>query len=330
MQFEALKVFCDIARFRSFSQAAEAHDLTQSAASQIVHQLEKRLDVQLIDRSTRPLQLTPFGQLYFDGCKVLLEQFEELEASIRRAHAQRTSSVEVVAIYSVGLGDMGQLIERFKTEYAPAHVRIEYAHPKTVYEKVLGRTAELGLISFPRKQRELTVLPWRDEEMVVACAPGHPLARLRSVAPQQLAQLPYVAFTRDLTIRRRVDQFLREHGAAVAVASEFDTIENIKHAIEVGQGVSLLPEPTFRREVRGGTLVARPLEGCRFVRPIGIIHRRQPRLSAAALRFIALLQECGNVSSKDAGRPADLGVSANGQTVNGAPPTSARGASRKR
>ena len=66
MQFEALKVFCDIARFRSFSQAASAHDLTQSAASQIVHQLEKRLDVQLIDRSTRPLQLTPLGQLYFD------------------------------------------------------------------------------------------------------------------------------------------------------------------------------------------------------------------------------------------------------------------------
>src|SRR5262249_58699106 len=101
MQLEALRVFCDIARFRSFSQAAAAWELTQSAASQIVHQLEKRLDVQLIDRSTRPLQLTPLGQLYFDGCKALLEQFDELEASIRRAHAQRTSSVQVAAIYSV-------------------------------------------------------------------------------------------------------------------------------------------------------------------------------------------------------------------------------------
>jgi DNA-binding transcriptional LysR family regulator len=324
MQFEALKVFCDIARFRSFTQAAEAHGLTQSAASQIVHQLESRLDVQLIDRSTRPLQLTPFGQQYFDGCKVLLEQFEEMEASIRRAHAQRTASVEVVAIYSVGLGDMGQLIERFKTEHAPAHAHIEYAHPRTVYEKVLGRTAELGLISFPRKQRELTVLPWRDEEMVVACAPGHPLARLSSVSPDQLEGMSYVAFPKDLMIRRRVDQFLREHSVGVAVASEFDTIENIKHAIEVGLGISLLPEPTFRREVRGGTLVARSLEGCRFVRPIGIIHRRQPRLSQAALRFIDLLQECGNASGKDAG------ASANGHVGNGAPPNSARGASRKR
>ena len=167
MQLKALKVFCDIARFRSFSQAAAAWDLTQSAASQIVHELEKNLAVQLIDRSTRPLQLTPLGQLYFDGCKAILEQYEELEASIRRADDQRTLSVEVAAIYSVGLGDMGQLIDRFKTQYAPSRVHIEYAHPNTVYDKVLGRSAELGLVSFPRKQRELTILAWRDEEMMV-------------------------------------------------------------------------------------------------------------------------------------------------------------------
>src|ERR1700733_6155653 len=139
MQMKALKVFCDIARFRSFSQAAAAWGLTQSAASQIVHELENTLKVELIDRSTRPLQLTPLGQLYFDGCKALVEQYEELEASIRREHAQRASSIEVAAIYSVGLGDMGQFIERFKTQYAPARVHIEYAHPDTVYERVLGR-----------------------------------------------------------------------------------------------------------------------------------------------------------------------------------------------
>lgn len=321
MQFEALKVFCDIARFRSFSQAASAHGLTQSAASQIVHQLEKRLDdVELIDRSTRPLQLTPLGQLYFDGCKMLVEQYEELEASIRRAHVQRASSIEVAAIYSVGLGDMGQLIERFKTQYAPASVHIDYVPPDSVYDKVLGRTAELGLVSFPRKQRELTILPWRDEPMVLACAPDHPLARVRSIRPEQLEGVSYVAFTKDLSIRRRVDQFLRQHRVTVVVESEFDTIENIKRAIEVGHGIALLPEPTFCQEVRAGALVARPLESCRFVRPIGIIHRRQPRLSNAAHRFIELLQECGNSAS----------LFANGHVANGQPASSARAAKRIR
>src|SRR5262245_5430681 len=55
MQFEALKVFCDVARFRSFSQAATANQLSQSAASQVVLTLERRMGVQLVDRTTRPL-----------------------------------------------------------------------------------------------------------------------------------------------------------------------------------------------------------------------------------------------------------------------------------
>src|SRR6516162_7244565 len=129
MLLKRLKVFCDIARFRSFSQAAAAWDLTQSAASQIVHELEKRLGVQLIDRSTRPLQLTPLGQNYYDGCRLLLEQYAELEASIRTAHAQLAGVVHVAAIYSVGLGDMGQYVQQFKEEHPDVTVHLEFQHP---------------------------------------------------------------------------------------------------------------------------------------------------------------------------------------------------------
>ena len=78
MQLESLQVYCDIVRLRSFSQAALANGLTQSAASQIVSQLEERLGVQLLDRSTRPLQPTARGQLFFEGCRGLLEEFAGL------------------------------------------------------------------------------------------------------------------------------------------------------------------------------------------------------------------------------------------------------------
>src|SRR5437762_11917208 len=108
VSFEALKVFCDVARHRSFSQAAATNDVTQSAASQIVLQLEKRMGVRLIDRSTRPLQLTSPGKAYYEGCKRLVEQYMELEASIRSAQAELAVTVQVAVIYSVGLSVMGQ------------------------------------------------------------------------------------------------------------------------------------------------------------------------------------------------------------------------------
>jgi DNA-binding transcriptional LysR family regulator len=293
MQFEALKVFCDIAQCRSFSQAASLNDLTQSAASHIVSQLEKRLKIQLISRHTRPLQLTPLGQEYYEGCKSLVEQYLELEASILRAHAQLSASVRVAAIYSVGLGDMGQLAERFKGQQPHTKIHIEYLHPDRVYEQVLAGTADLGLVSFPRRRRDLVITPWRDEPMVLACPPSHPLAEAPAVRPAQLGGEKYVGFNRGLTIRREVDRFLRDRGVAVELAADFDNVDSIKQAVSVGVGVALLPEPTFRREVQAGVLVARPLQGPLFVRPVGIIRRRKHKLGPAAQRFLDFLRDNG-------------------------------------
>ncbi len=293
---EALKMFCDVARCRSFSQAAKMQPkgLTQSAVSQAVLHLEKHLGVQLIDRTVRPLQLTALGQRFYDGCRPLVEQYLELEASLRSAGAEVETTVEVAAIYSVGLGDMGKYVERFKAEQPGARVRIDYLHPDRVYEKVAEGTADFGLVSFPRLSRKWAVIPWRSEEMVLACAPSHRFAGQGTVHPADLSGERYVAFDRALTIRRQVDRFLREQGAAVEVACEFDSIENIKKAIEELSGIALLPEPTIRREVNAGTLSALTLAGASLVRPLGIILRRHHRLGACAQGFMDLLRSAGD------------------------------------
>jgi len=290
MQFEALKMFCDLATFRSFSKAAEANSISQPTVTRLVHQLEARLGGQLIDRSKRPLQLTALGKTYYEGCKRLLEQYAELEASIRRDHVERAITVRVAAIYSVGLWDMGRYINRFDQEHPHAKVHIDYLHPNQVYERVLDGTADLGLVSFPRRCKELTVLPWREEEMVVACSPDHPIAGRDTVTPSCLDGEKFVAFDRGLSIRKEVDRFLRDQGVAVDVVLEFDNIENIKKGIEIGSGLALLPEPMIRKEREAGTLLAAKLEGCRMVRPLAIIHRRQQRPGTATRAFIEMLR----------------------------------------
>ena len=289
MQLESLKIFCDVVRHRSFSQAAQLHGITQSAVSQIVSQLEKRVNVQFIDRSTRPLQLTPLGLTYYEGCKVLLDQYDELEARIRSAQVEISGTVMVAAIYSVSLSDMGQYVQRFQAELPRTQVHIDYLHPDRVYERVMDGTADLGLVSFPKKTPHLVAVQWRAEEMVLACSPLHPLASRLALPMAELDGLPYVHFDKNLIVRRRVDRFLRGQGISVDVVAEFDSIENIKQAVSIGAGVALLPEPTIRREVNARTLVAVPLFGCEFTRPLAVMHRRGNRLSAAAKRFMDLL-----------------------------------------
>src|SRR5581483_1363482 len=176
---------------------------------------------------------------------------------------------------------------------------VEYLHPDRVYERVLTGTADLGLVSFPRRTAKLDTWPWSDEDMVVVCSPRHPLAQNVAVPIAHLEGQKFVHFDRNLEIRKQVDRFLREHDVSVEVAAEFDNIENIKQAVGVGAGIALLPQPTLRREVRARTLVALPLYNCKLTRPLGIIHRRRQRLSAAARCFLDLLLQNGQGGNGD-------------------------------
>ncbi len=295
MQLESLKIFCDVVRWSSFSRGAEENGISQSSASQAVHQLEARLGVKLIDRSKRPLVLTPEGKVYYEGCKDLVERYLSLENRVKGLGdgALVAGTVGVAAIYSVGLHHMSRYIKVFETRHPRANVRLEYLHPDRVLDRVITGEAELGLLSYPKKWTDLHVVTWREEAMVLAVHPSHRFATRPGVPVSELDGEPFVAFDPDLPIRRSIDRFLRHHDIHVEVVLEFDNVENIKRAVEIPSGISILPEPSLAQEVRAGTLAAVRIEGRdpvdRLTRPLAIIHRRHGHLDLAASTFLDLL-----------------------------------------
>jgi DNA-binding transcriptional LysR family regulator len=293
MQIESLKVFCDVVRLHSFSQGAAVNHVLQSSASQTIHQLERHLGTVLIDRSCRPWKVTAEGKVFYDGCREIVDRYTAIEDAVKKTHDAKAAVVRVAAIYSVGLGDMNQCIQQFETQHPHAHVQIEYLHPNRVYERVLNAEADFGIVSFPPARRDLTRIPWRQERMIVVCSPQHPFARQKKITTTQLAGEKFVGFDKDLVIRREVDRHLKQLNVTVDVVLEFDNVEAIKRAVEVGSGISILPEPTVQREVAAAALVAVPLAGKEFARPVSIIHRHGKKLYANAASFVELLTHGG-------------------------------------
>jgi DNA-binding transcriptional LysR family regulator len=293
MTLDMLRLYCDIVRLHSFSQGAAANQVSQSAASQAIQQLEAELDVRLIDRSKRPFMVTPEGRGFYEGCLDVLQRFDTVRAQIVSTRTQIAGSVRVAAIYSVGIHIMSDHMQRFMSLHPQAKVRLEYLHPHRVVEAVLTDEADLGILSYPPANRSLTVLPWRSEAMVVVCHPTHRLARRKLVAPADLNGENFVAFDVDLQIRKAIDRYLRQHEARVNVVMEFDNIETIKQAIAIGAGVSILPRPTILKEVGNRSLAAAPLAKAELTRPLGIIHRRGKILTPTIARFLDLLRQAG-------------------------------------
>ena len=291
MNYESLKLFKDIAQSRSFSRGAAMNDVSQSAASQHVQDLEKWLGTQLLDRATRPLAVTPAGQMYVDFCRDVLRRKEEFEGALDRLKQQVEGTVRVASIYSIGLSEMAQLEEEFSKRQPEAQLSVEYLRPEKVYSSVLADECDLGLVSYAEASREITVIPWRQEEMLVATAPDHPLARRRQLTADDLNGIEFIGFDEDLPIRREVDRFFREQGIEVTRTLHFDNLQMIKEAVAHGVGVSILPARIMRDEVMQGRLVAIPIAASKLFRPLGIIHRKRKHFHLAAQAFLELLQE---------------------------------------
>ena len=252
MNIETLRIFCDVVQHQSFSRGAKINDVSQSAATQSVHRVEEHFGVQLVDRSKRPFVLTPEGQACYEGFREVLELYDSVEARVRSLRMEISGLVRVAAIYSVGLHDMSRCMQDFMRRYPKAKVRLEYLRPNKVYDAVLNAEVDLGIVSYPAASPDLNVIPLRSERMVVVCPPSHPLASHEAVTAEQLQGMDFVGFDRDLSIRKEIDRHLRQRSVNIRVVMEFDNIETIKQAVQIGAGVSILPEPTVRDEVRSG------------------------------------------------------------------------------
>jgi len=297
VSFFELKLFKEIAATRSMSKGAAHCGVSQSAATQHVQEVEKRLGVALFDRSQRPLGLTGAGKLYSEFCRDVLHRQEQFDLTLERLKIEVDGTVRVVSIYSVGLSEMGHLQEEFAARYPEARLQVEYMRPDRIYEAVREGTADLGVVSYPEASREITALPWRNEEMQLAVPPSHPLAARDEVHAVDLDGQDFVGFDEDLSIRKELERFFRNQGIAVNLVMHFDNIQMIKEAVALGRGVSILPARTMQAEIAQGRLVAVPLRAPDLVRPVGIVHQKRKKLNRAAQGFLAMVTEAAPVGS---------------------------------
>jgi len=285
------RLFREIAQTRSITRAAAHCGISQSAATQHLQEVEKRLGADLVDRRTRPLALTGAGKLYAEFCRDILRRQERFQSALGHLKGDADGTVQVASIYSIGLSEMTRLRAEFKRRHPRAHLHVDYLRPEKIYEAVLQDQADLGLVSYPVAKRELAVIPWRQEQMAVAMAPSHPLAGKARFDPADLQGQDFIGFDEDLMIRRELDRFLREQGVAVRMLMQFDNIQTIKEAVALGQGISILPERTMEAEIEQGRLVSIPLDAPGLLRPLGIIHRKRKQFNLAAQAFLKLLKE---------------------------------------
>jgi DNA-binding transcriptional LysR family regulator len=282
MQLESLKMFCDVVETGSFSRAAQLNHVTQSAVSQQIRALETRYEQKLLSRSARQVTPTPAGERLFRGCKEILARFAEVEQEIREQSAEVAGTTTVSTIYSVGLHELQSIQRSLLKTHPKVNMRLNYRRNDQVYDDVILGAAEIGVVAYPQPRAGVDIIDFRNDRLVLVCSPDHALASKAKISMSALTGLPFIAFDREAPTRKAIDKLFREKGIELNPVMEMDNVETIKRGVEMGLGVSVLPQATCVHEVAVGSLVTKPFAEANVNRPIGLLIRKGKYLDRAS------------------------------------------------
>jgi LysR family transcriptional regulator, transcriptional activator of the cysJI operon len=288
METESLKLLLDIIKLKSFSKAATSNSLTQSAVSQRLKALEKRFGATLIERRGTDLRLTQAGQVVFDGSIRILAELREIEERLNDMRG-KGGLLKVSVIYSVGLYELDPFVKKLLSRHPDIDVQIEYNSAKKIYQDIVNGTVDLGIVAYPSKHPKIQSMIFREDELVLICHPNHPLCGSEPIKISNIAAEPFITFHRETPTRKSLDRIMKERGVTPRIKAEFDNIELIKRAVEIGLGISIVPVTTVKTEVQLGLLKVVPIAEGPFSRPIAVVHRRGRSLRQAVRIFIDVL-----------------------------------------
>ncbi|HQZ97461.1 MAG TPA: LysR family transcriptional regulator [Pyrinomonadaceae bacterium] len=291
MHVETLKVFCDLVDLESFSLAAERNFITQSAVSQQIRALEDKFKRRLLERirGRREVKLTPAGDVFYQESKKVLAAYDQLQENLRGVVGKIGGTVKVATVYSVGLHELPDKVREFMTKFPAAKIDLEYSRTTRVVRDVLNGTVELGILAFPEPRRGLTITPMPDDRLVLIAPPEHKFADRKKMKVAELDGEDFVLFERDVPTRKAMDKIFKTNNVEVKKVAEFDNIETIKRAVEVGFGIAIVPESAVIESKKAGTLAVVQMAEKYWIRSVGVIHRTDRNLSIAAKKFLELL-----------------------------------------
>ncbi|MDB2311014.1 LysR family transcriptional regulator [Opitutales bacterium] len=296
MHVENFKIFSDLVESESFSRAAKLNGITQSAVSQQLRAMEKHFNILIVDRSQKQFRLTREGQKLYESAKEILYLYDKLNSELQEMKKVISGTIHISTVYSIGLHELPPYVKVFLAKFPEVNIRVEYRRANMVYEDILTNSIDLGLIAYPQKHKQLEVLPFHDDVLVLVVSPEHPFADRKSVDIQDVAGQKFIGFEPDIPTRKATDAIFKEENIEAEPVMEFDNVETVKRAVEINAGIAILPQTTVVREEAQGLLKILKFKNKTYKRPLALIHRKGRVLTPAIKKLIDLL------TSKDLNR----------------------------
>lgn len=288
-----LQVFHAVARQLSFTKAAEALFMTQPAVTFQIKQLEEHFNTRLFDRGHGRIALTPAGDVVLDYAERILGLSAELDTRVKELTGEVAGALLIGASMTIAEFLLPKVLGEFRARHPKVLPRLIVANSETVESRVAEHTLDLGFIEAPSHLPALVSDFCADDELLVLCAPGHPLAQLPVVKPAQLLGHAFISREQGSGTRAVTDTYFQSAGIApgsLDTVMELGSPEAIKGLVSTGLGFAIMSRSTVAKEIRLGQLAAMPLEPS-LMRKLSVVYPKERFRSRLANTFIEFAKE---------------------------------------
>jgi DNA-binding transcriptional LysR family regulator len=263
--------------------AADALQLTQSAATKRLQALERRVGRTLLERGAHGVRPTVAGGVLYPLAREALAVLERAEAAV--ASPDNAPLLRIHASRTIGVIFLPEWLASFRATAPPCRVSATITNSEQVVHAVRDGAAEIGFVEGPAASMQgLQELVVAHDEIRVVVAGNHPWARRRSVAVGALTGEPFLTREAGSGTRAVATATLADAGVELQPALDVSSAEALKHAVLAG-GFTLLSERVVASEIAAGTLAAIPVSGVDLRRSLRAVRRTRPAPQGPARAF---------------------------------------------
>lgn len=289
----ALEIFVSVVEHESFTAAAHALQLAQSAVSQSIAGLESRLGKPLLLRVPRGIRLTPAGEVLLEHARPLLEQARRTALAMAELEGLVKGEVRIGVSSMLGSYYFPPLLMAFKARYPDIKLSVIEGGTLSLRQMIDTGELDLGVIVEDSPGSDTTGLVSRHflrEEMVVCLANDHPLATREKVSVEEFFGEELVVFKRGYFHRDFVERLAAQHGLSPSIGFESNLIALNKAIVARGFGIT-----TFLKRVVIDDREENNLTAVSFSEPawldLSLAWRRERGLSRAEQAFVDFVLE---------------------------------------
>jgi len=245
MELRHLEHFVAVAEERNFTRAARRLHLVQSALSVSIRSLERELDTQLFERTTREVRLTDTGRILLPEARRTLDAAASAQAAVLDAQEGLRGTLRLGMMQVISVADVGSLIARFHRERPLVDIQPRNAPggSAAMISDVRRGTLDAAFVAVSGPdQPGLTATTLASESVLLGCLPDHPLARRAVVSVSELAGQPFVDYTPGWGTRTVADQLFAKAGVERSIGIEVPDASIHASLVRAGLGLAILPE----------------------------------------------------------------------------------------